>query len=533
VTNGAELVEVDADHAIEELYALGWTDGLPVVPPTPQRVEAMLAAGDVAGDAVLGRVVERHAVVRAVDVAVNAVLAGCEPASFPVVLAAARATLDPTFNAAMAVTSTGGAALCVVVRGPLVAELGFNTGHSALGSGHRANATVGRALRLMAGNVLGARPGTTDSASLSHPGKFTFCIAEGTPPAGWEEAKESTVTVLAAEGPRQIGNGINPDPEGIVRTIAAAARTPSNFIVGKGGQGIVVLGPEHAAAMAAAGWSRADVQRRLVELTRVHVDELGAAGVLLEDSTNQPEPDDDGYLPTFADPDDIVLVTTGGHGAGWSAFAPSIAPRRQSRWVSRTVVPPRTVPTPGPARGRSTLVVHRPAPTPAPVAAGRLATRVELGAGARILLLDNGKPNAPLLLTELGAALAARWHAGAPTFVGKAAAGRPLDDAEVDALAPDHDVALTALGDCGACTLGSFRDAMALESRGVPVLLVVTEPFLPLVASLACEAGLGDYPVLALPHPVASKGPDELRRLVSERIDTAAALVTGSVAVSA
>src|SRR5690606_4355839 len=117
--------------------------------------------------------------------------------------------------------------------------------------------------------------------------------------------------------------------------------------------------------------------------------------------------------------------------------------------------------------------------------------------------------NAPVLLEAVGAVLADRWSAPPPTLVGKPAAGRAVDDGEVDALADRSDVVVTALGDCGACTLGSFRDAMALEARGVPVVLLVTEPFLPLVASLAQEAGLDGYDVVAFPHPVATRSHDE------------------------
>ena len=116
----------------------------------------------------------------------NAVMAGCKPEYFPVVVAALEAMFDPAFNLHTVLTSTGGAALCVVVSGPIAAEIGMNARHNALGQGNRANATIGRALRLIATNALGSRPGESDASSFGHPGKFTLCFAEDPPPAPWQ-----------------------------------------------------------------------------------------------------------------------------------------------------------------------------------------------------------------------------------------------------------------------------------------------------------------------------------------------------------
>ncbi|MGH9245446.1 MAG: hypothetical protein ACRD29_14250 [Acidimicrobiales bacterium] len=337
---------VEESDVVELFFDHGWTDGLPIVPPTPERVAAMLDAAHAEPDEVLGTVAERQRSVTAEHAAINAVMAGCRPEYFPVVLAAVGCLVDPAFNANAAVTSTGGAALCVIVSGPLVGELGFNTGHNALGSGTRANATVGRAIRLIASNVLGAKTGGTDGSSIGHPGKFTLCLAEGDPPAPWEPLRaelgygldDTTVTLVATEGPRQVANHLNPDAEGILRTFAAAMRSPATFSVGKGGQVVLVLGPEHTTALVEQGWSRRATREYLARESRIAPAELEAAGVLIEtgaqhDMTTGP----DGKLPAVPGPDDIFVVTAGGAGAGWSACLPAWAPKLHARAVTRRV----------------------------------------------------------------------------------------------------------------------------------------------------------------------------------------------------
>jgi hypothetical protein len=345
----SEALELDEGHVQEEFFARGWTDGLPVVPPTPERVQAMLDLAGVSEDEIIGTVPERAREITAGKAAINAVMAGCRADHFPVVLAGLTAMLDPAFNAHTVVTSTGGAALCVVVSGPLVAELGFNSGRNALGPGCRANATVGRSLRLVAMNVLGARPDSMDGSSLGHPGKFTLLVAEEPPPAGWDPLRvelgygveDTTVTVLGTEGPHQVANHLNPDPEGILLTFAAAMRNPATYAVGKGHQVLIVLGHEHRSALAEAGWTRAMVRDFLAEHSRVTPEELLSAGVLLE-RTKQHDmvPEADGKLATVPAADDIFLVTAGGAGAGWSAYIPVWAPKKHSAATTRRVMPP-------------------------------------------------------------------------------------------------------------------------------------------------------------------------------------------------
>ena len=179
------LVEIASDQLQEEFFARGWTDGLPVVPPTPELVEAMLATVDFEADDVIGSIARRSRSVTAEQAAVNAVMAGCRPDYFPVVVAALSALLDPSFNAHAALSSTGGAASCVIVSGPLAAGIGMNSGHNALGSGNRANATIGRAVRLVARNIFGAVTGKFDATAMGDPAKYTLSLAEEDPPAPW------------------------------------------------------------------------------------------------------------------------------------------------------------------------------------------------------------------------------------------------------------------------------------------------------------------------------------------------------------
>jgi hypothetical protein len=190
-----------------------------------------------------------------------------------------------------------------------------------------------------------------DGSSLGHPGKYTMLLAEDEPPAPWEplrielgyEIDDTTVTVLGAEGVRQIANHLNGTPEGLLRSFAATMRCPTGFFVGKGGQGVLVIGPEHRQPFLDAGWSKLALRRRLVEETRVTPAELDAAGILVEEGTQHDmTPGPDGRLPTFIDADDILVVTSGGAGAGWSAYIPVWAPKLHSVACTRAVPKPGT-----------------------------------------------------------------------------------------------------------------------------------------------------------------------------------------------
>jgi hypothetical protein len=345
-----ETLQLDESAVQEEYFERGWTDGLPIVPPTPERVEAFLAAAGLDGDVVLGTVVARARSVSAQEAAINAVMAGCRPDYARIVVAGVQALTDPDWNANAALTTTGGTAICTIVSGPLAQAVGMNAGHNVLGQGNRANATIGRALRLVAMNVMGAKPGLMDGASIGNPGKYALCFAESEPIAPWEslrvelgfDAADTTVTILATEGPRQIANILSGQPDWVLRTMASSIRAGHTYIAGKGrGQCVVLLGPEHASAVRDNGWTRRQAREYLMEHTCVSAEDLEAAGLPVESTgahTMHAEPD--GLYATFAEPADILLVTAGGAGAGWSACIPAWAPKNNSCAVTKRVVVP-------------------------------------------------------------------------------------------------------------------------------------------------------------------------------------------------
>jgi hypothetical protein len=333
----------------EEFFARGWTDGLPIVPPTPERVEAML---DVVmcldPEVLIGFLPARGLGVSMEKAATNAVMAGCKPEYFPVVVGALEAMFDSAFNLHTVLTSTGGAAICAIVSGPIAAEIGMNARHNVLGQGNRANATIGRALRLTATNVLGSKPGESDASSFGHPGKFTFCFAEDPPRAPWQPLhvrlgygeEDTTVTVLPAEAPHQLAQQLTHSAEAVLRSFARSIKHPTWFSTGKGGHGALVLGPEHAGFCIAEGMTQDEVREYVYEQARISPEEMLAAGVQLEEnSQHDMTPGEDGKLASIESPEEVLLVTAGGEGAGWSAWIPSWAPTRHARRASRRVRP--------------------------------------------------------------------------------------------------------------------------------------------------------------------------------------------------
>ncbi|MBW3664275.1 MAG: hypothetical protein KY469_14335 [Actinobacteria bacterium] len=450
-----DTISVGAGAAQEELFQRGWTDGLPVIPPTRQRVDVGLEALGLEPATVLGTVGDRT--LTADRLVSNAVMAGCRTEHLTVVAAAVDAMLDPGFNVETVVSSTGGAALCLVVSGPISAAVGMNAGPAALGPGNRANATIGRALRLIARNVLGARPGERDGTSIGHPGQYTLVVVESPPPSGWSTLREAlghapsetTVTLLGTEGPRQIGNHLSADPDALVATIATAMADPARFAVGKAGQGVVVLGPEHAAAFARAGWDRSRVGDALAMASRVSPEALRRAGVVLEDDQLDLR-GDDGLLPVVESRADLLLVTAGGAGPGWSAFLPAWAPKRHSgsAVVTRRVDTPHAPDHLPAQQGGSVAEIVIPVvaePTPELV---QPAPRDEVASGSALALIDNSKPGAARFLRYLGEALSEHLRAiGEIELVTKPTSARPLDATTTGSVAARSRLVISGVGD--------------------------------------------------------------------------------------
>jgi hypothetical protein len=270
--SAATIARVSAGTDLVEWYfAQGWTDGLPVVPPTAEKVEATVAALGGEAELVECRVPPRYGALTREILAINLVMAGCKPEYAPVVRAALLALAQPAFNLNGVQATTHMAAPLLVVNGPLAQQIGMNGGTNAFGSGNRANATIGRAIRLVLLNVGGGTPGDLDKSTLGHPGKYTYAVCENeadSPFAPYHvekgfAAEDSTVFVIAAEPPHSVTNHVADDPEGILDSLCSAMSTIAHNNAVSSGHCAVALGPEHARTIAAKGWTRHDVRNYL------------------------------------------------------------------------------------------------------------------------------------------------------------------------------------------------------------------------------------------------------------------------------
>jgi hypothetical protein len=280
----AEQLDIEGDEhdALERFHAWGFTDGLPIVIPTRERVDRMCAGARHYALESLGNLAPRDGAATIRKIAVNAVMAGCLPEHMPVLEAAITAVQAPEFNLIGMQTTTHPCALLAIVQGPVVARLQMNARHGCMGPGNRANASIGRALRLILQNVGGAIPGTTDKATQGSPAKTGFCFAENEAESPWLPLRttlgfgheDSCVTVAAAEGPHNVNDHGSSDGESILNTIAQTMATVGNNNLYVGGDHFIVFGPEHAQAVARSGFSREDVQHYLYEHARVAVDRV-------------------------------------------------------------------------------------------------------------------------------------------------------------------------------------------------------------------------------------------------------------------
>ena len=311
--------------AVNEFYhAKGWTDGLPIVPPTEERVsECLDAAGFAPGD-IIGIEQVRQRPIIAEKAAINAVLAGCLPAYMPVVVAVLGAMCDAQYNLHGTSASTGGAAPFIVVNGPVRTLIGMNATHNVLGNGNRANATIGRAIRLVLINVLGVVPGEMDRSTLGHPGKFTFCIAEDEEDSPWvplaQEREipegQSAVTVMAAGAPRQIMNEWTADPEQILETFAAEMRHNMLTYSVWAGNYVLVIPKQLRDLLVAAGWQKRDIREYIFRSARVIRSDwakIGKANIV--DRSGGPMQE----FTALKEPTDLLIVAAGGPAGGFGA----------------------------------------------------------------------------------------------------------------------------------------------------------------------------------------------------------------------
>jgi hypothetical protein len=316
----------DAFEANELFQRNGWTDGLPIVPPTEARVGAFLDAVRLGPEVVIGVEPVRRRTIRAEKVAIAAVMAGCLPEYMPVVVAIVKAMCEPAFDLHGCTASTGGSAPFVVVNGPIRGALGMNATHNVLGNGSRANATIGRTVRLFLINVLGGVPGQLDRSTLGHPGKFSFCIAEDEENSPWPPlsiergvpAGTSAVTVFAVESPHQVMNEWTHDPREILDTYAAAVRANMlTYSIWEGNYAMVVA-QQHQQIFAAAKWSRDDIREYVFEKARVQRKEWRTVGKAAVAGRK----DEDRVYHALRTPADLLIVAAGGPAGGFGVIVP-------------------------------------------------------------------------------------------------------------------------------------------------------------------------------------------------------------------
>jgi hypothetical protein len=318
------LIPQYAAELIEAYYQKGWTDGFPVVPPSEQSVTAMLSAAELQPDQVIADIPTRNVVITADKVALNSVMAGCLPEYMPIVVSAVKGMCHPDFNYHGMATSTGGAALAILVNGPIAEKIGINAGENLFGPGSRANMTIGRALRLLMMNSLNTRPGGLDRSTIGHPAKISFCFAENESQSPWEpfhvergfSRQESTTTVFASEDFIQVYNQLAQTPEPFLGGMADAMANMGSMNIISQQDVVVILAGEHLKIMVKAGWDKQQIRQCLFDQAKRSVAELKrvtriSGSVELEDETT--------WQHVVREPEDIHILCAGGAVGTFSA----------------------------------------------------------------------------------------------------------------------------------------------------------------------------------------------------------------------
>jgi hypothetical protein len=327
-----ELAELEDEF--EAIFARGWTDGLPVVPPTEERVLRMLDGTARDPQEVIGLVPPALASATVEKIAINAVMAGCKPEYLPVVLAAVEAVLDDSFAMHGVLATTMFVGPVVIVNGPVRRQIGMNAKGNALGQGNRANSSIGRALQLVIRNIGEGRPQEVDRATLGNPGKLGYCFAEDEEGSSWEPLSverglkpgSSAVTVFAGFGLQGVVDQKSRDPESLARSMAESLKAIHNVKLAPSCDALLVVCPEHHRTFKNAGWSKARLYEELYRLCEIPGDDLvaGARGIA------------EGGPPSLAGktvnkfrPGGLMIVRAGGDAGmfsgiigGWSAGGP-------------------------------------------------------------------------------------------------------------------------------------------------------------------------------------------------------------------
>jgi len=316
----SERVKVDDDlWAVNAFFEeKGWSDGLPIIPPTEERVAQMLAGVKRDAQDVIGVVPPRWAPATVEKIAINAVMAGCLPRYMPVLIAAVEALTDPKLNLYALQATTGGPAIMLIVNGPIREPLNINSGYNVLGEGCRANATIGRCIRLIQRNIGGSYPGTTCKATLGWPGKYSLCIAENEEASPWEplhvdrgfDVKTSTVTAISADSSVRASDLDSTKAEGVLINFAQKMDGPS------GPEAIMVVCPEHAKIIAGDGYTKQDVKKFIWERAAYRMKDLPEE-TFYQRVKRRPDLKltRDSVIPVTDTPDDILVVVAGGDGS--------------------------------------------------------------------------------------------------------------------------------------------------------------------------------------------------------------------------
>lgn len=339
----AQTPYIEAPDDLEAAYEFceqhGFGDGLPVIPPTVERVERMLAYCDRPRDQPVMTVAPSYGEATPLRIAANAVMAGCRPEYFPLVMLAMEAMADEAYNLYGVQATTHPCAPLIIVNGPISKELQINAGNRAFGAGPRSNASIGRAVHLALLNIGGAKPGTGDMATAGTPAKYSYCIAENEAESPWEAfnieegfpAGSTTVTVVAAEGPHNVNDHESTSAEGILKTIAGTVAITGSNNAHHEARPVVALCPEHAATIAGCGFSKADAKKYLYEHSRIPLSRFSMENVERRLRRKYPEryanAGLDTLVPMAAQAEDFIIIVVGGAGKH-SAFIPTFGSHR-------------------------------------------------------------------------------------------------------------------------------------------------------------------------------------------------------------
>ena len=315
----------DAEDDMEACFDRGWSDGLPVVPPTPVRIMRMLAGTELEADELIGSVPPDNIPCSVEKVAINAVMAGCKPEYFPTVIAVVRAALQDRFCMHGLLCTTYFSSPVVIVNGPASRHIGMNSGGNALGQGNRANATIGRALQLLIRNVGGGKPGGIDRATLGNPGKYTFCFAEDESDDAWftlamdqgYSREESVVSLFAGDGVQPILDQLSRTPESLAKSMAASLRSVVHVKKFGVADAVLVVCPEHRRVLRTNGWNKQDLLQAIHdELVTPGAELISGIGGIAE---GMPDRLKNKLLSKFRD-DGLHIVTAGGTAGMFSAI---------------------------------------------------------------------------------------------------------------------------------------------------------------------------------------------------------------------